>query len=283
MKYCFLRFPGGKFKAVTLSYDDGNLSDLKLIEIINKYKLKGTFNINSSAVDKPGKLSRKHIEENIIQGGHEIAIHGERHIAPGVGRSELVIADILNCRRFLENSFDTIVRGMAYPDSGIMKLHNENTVENIKSYIKSLGIAYARVWGKDNSEFMLPDDFLIWSPTAHHENPHLKEYVEKFLMLEEKNFRTWARHPRLFFLWGHSSEFAANNNWNILEDFCKRISFREDTWYATNIEIYDYVKAYENLQTSIDKNIVHNPSFIDVWFYHNKKTYCVKGGQTLFL
>lgn len=279
MKYCFLRFPGGKFKAVTLSYDDGNLSDLQLIDIINRYKIKGTFNINSSNVDKPGKLSSKHIEENIIQGGHEIAIHGERHIAPGVGRSELVIADILNCRRFLENSFDTIVRGMAYPDSGIMNLHNKNTIENIQSYIKSLGIAYARVWGNDNSEFMLPDNFLMWSPTAHHENPHLTEYIEKFLALEEKNFRTWARHPRLFFLWGHSSEFVANNNWNILEDFCERISYKEDTWYATNIEIYDYVKAYNDVIMNCDGTKIYNPTLTAVWLDVDGELHCVLPGE----
>ena len=88
---------------------------------------------------------------------------------------------------------------------------------------------------------------------------------------------------RLFYLWGHSNEFDNNENWEVIEKFAEYVGGREDVWYATNIEIYDYVKAYENLQTSIDKNIVHNPSFIDVWFYHNKKTYCVKGGQTLFL
>ena len=38
MRYQFLRFPGGKPKAVTLSYDDGCAEDLHLLEIINKYK-----------------------------------------------------------------------------------------------------------------------------------------------------------------------------------------------------------------------------------------------------
>ena len=37
----------GKLKAVTFSYDDGMTQDIRLIELLNKYNLKCTFNINS--------------------------------------------------------------------------------------------------------------------------------------------------------------------------------------------------------------------------------------------
>ena len=43
----FMRFPGGKSKALTLSYDDGVRQDRRLIEIMKKNGLKGTFNISS--------------------------------------------------------------------------------------------------------------------------------------------------------------------------------------------------------------------------------------------
>ena len=68
-----------------------------------------------------------------------------------------------------------------------------------------------------------------------------------------------------------------------MEEFGEYIGGREDIWYATNIEIYDYVKAYESLQVSVDKKIIHNPSAIDIWFEEKKETYCVKAGQTLYL
>lgn len=35
-------------KAITFSFDDGNLDDVRLVEILNKYNLKATFNLNSS-------------------------------------------------------------------------------------------------------------------------------------------------------------------------------------------------------------------------------------------
>ena len=40
-------FPGGKHKVLTMSYDDGQIHDRRLIEIFNKYGIKGTFHLNS--------------------------------------------------------------------------------------------------------------------------------------------------------------------------------------------------------------------------------------------
>ena len=40
MKYIFLRFPEGKFKAVTLSYDDGQYHDVRLAQTLDKYGIK---------------------------------------------------------------------------------------------------------------------------------------------------------------------------------------------------------------------------------------------------
>ena len=43
-------FPGGKAKALTMSYDDGKVQDRRLIDIFNKYGIKGTFNLNYGLV-----------------------------------------------------------------------------------------------------------------------------------------------------------------------------------------------------------------------------------------
>ena len=52
MRYEFLRFPGGKPKAVTFSYDDGCRDDIRLAQIANSYGIKCTFNINSGFIAK---------------------------------------------------------------------------------------------------------------------------------------------------------------------------------------------------------------------------------------
>ena len=86
----------------------------------------------------------------------------------------------------------------------------------------------------------------------------------------------------MFYLWGHSYEFNNDNNWNVIEEFAEYIGNREEIWYATNIEIYNYVKAYESLITSYDQKIIHNPSAMDVWVFDNGETSLIKSGETLY-
>ena len=45
--HIYMRFPGGRQKAFTLSYDDGVRQDKRLAAIFNKYGLKCTFNVNT--------------------------------------------------------------------------------------------------------------------------------------------------------------------------------------------------------------------------------------------
>ena len=42
----YMLFPDAKQKALTLSYDDGVVQDIRLMEILNKNGIKATFNIN---------------------------------------------------------------------------------------------------------------------------------------------------------------------------------------------------------------------------------------------
>ena len=40
-------YPGGKKKAFNITYDDGVLQDERFVALLNKYGIKGTFNLNS--------------------------------------------------------------------------------------------------------------------------------------------------------------------------------------------------------------------------------------------
>ena len=52
MKYRFLRYPEGRSKAVTFSYDDGCRHDLRLAKTLSKYGIKCTFNLSSGSILK---------------------------------------------------------------------------------------------------------------------------------------------------------------------------------------------------------------------------------------
>lgn len=283
MKYSFLRFPGGKTKAVTLSYDDGNYDDIRLLDILNRYGLKCTFNLVGGKVKKGEPLTIDFIRENILSRGHEVATHGDNHRALNKIRLLDGIRDTLDCRLSLEESLGIIVRGMAYPDRAVKRTKEPALYEQIREYLVDLEIAYARAASNDNDSFELPDDWYQWFPTAHHDNPNIMEYIDKFINLDVNAQYIAAREARLFYIWGHAYEFERKQNWEHLEAICQKLAGREDIWYATNMEIHDYVEAYRSLRRSADGRIVYNPTLFDIWFDVDKKLYLLKSGETVTL
>lgn len=280
MKYQFMRFPYGKSKAVTLSYDDGCQEDIRFSRVISEAGLKCTFNLNSEK-GRSDALRKEQIQECFLDKGHEIAVHGANHRAEGVIRAIEGISEVLDCRRELEQKFGIIVRGMAYPDVGIRKISNGTSYNKIKNYLKDLDIVYARTLGSDNNSFELPLDWHAWMPSAHHANPKVMELIDEFINLDvSPNANRSRRTPRLFYLWGHSHEFERNNNWELLDDICEKLAHRDDIWYATNIEIYEYVQAYNALIYSADGRIVYNPTLLDIWFDIDGVLNCIKSGET---
>ena len=102
--------------------------------------------------------------------------------------------------------------------------------------------------------------------------------------LKGENKRHYFYHqPLLFYVWGHSYEFDNDNNWEMMEEFCKFIGGREDVWYATNGEIYDYVKAYDSLIYSTDGLMVKNPTATDVFIHYFGKPFIIRAGETIGL
>jgi hypothetical protein len=164
----------------------------------------------------------------------------------------------------------TLARGMAYP----MGTYSDMVIEALEA----AGICYSRTC-KATENFKFPENWLTLHPTCHHKHPRLMELAQKFV---EESPRYTAQNW-MFYLWGHSYEFDNDDNWNVIEEFAAYTGGKDDIWYATNIEIYDYIKAYEALQVSVDESIVHNPTTTDLWFHHNHQIHCIHSAETLFL
>lgn len=267
-----IRFKDGRVKALTLSYDDGFRQDKRLIEIMDKNGLKGTFNINSGeSVRKfiPDTMELSEAKSLYINSGHEVAIHTLTHQHLERMDSTEIITEIVEDRKNIEKEYGVIARGMAYPYG----TYNDLIID----ILDKCHIAYARTT-KATHSFNLPENWLTLHPTCHHNDEKLTNLAERFVEKHNK----WG-YPELFYLWGHSNEFDRDNNWSVIENFAKYIGGRDNIWYATNIEIYDYVKAFERLHTSFDKRIIHNPSACDVWFEAGGEVHCVRAGETISL
>ena len=230
-------------KMFTLSFDDGTVQDRRFIELIDKYDLRSTFNINS------GFLGQKH---DITHGGirvchdevdanevkhlyrnHEIAVHTATH--PNLKRSddERVIKEVKEDYEALSALGGKEVIGMAYPcggdcyDERVMKLITENTP-----------IRYARTTNSHHT-FAIPENFMEWHPTCHQNDPDIFELADKFIAAEPTE-------DMLFYLWGHSFEFDKFGSWDTFERFCEKISRERSITYMTNAEVYRYCQKRKN-------------------------------------
>ena len=274
-----LLFPEGRTKALTFSYDDGVQQDKRLVELLDQHGMKGTFNLNSGCfsaegtVFQPGKVHRRMTEKEIVElfgnGNHEIAVHTLTHPYLQTLPTVAVVDEVLQDRKNLEKLFGGVVRGMAYPYGTCA------ATDSVVSVLKSCGIAYSRTT-VSTEKFDLPTDWLRLPATAHHKNPRLMELAQKFAESEPGD------NAKLFYLWGHTYEFERDNNWNVIETFLDYMAGREDAiWYATNIEICDYVRDFGRLEWSADFNAVHNPTATGLWFRANGKTCFAGAGETV--
>ena len=209
-----LRYIDGKPKAVTFSYDDGCRQDIILSQLLYKYKLKGTFNLNSDWFGKnvnDQHLTKEEIKNYIISNGHEIAVHGAQHLANGNVRSVNGIYDVLKCRLDLEREFDCIVRGMAYPDTGISLFQNNASFKKIRNYLIDLDIVYARSFNTKGGNFELPDDWHNLIPTAHHRFLGRESQFVVGILLHRTGDKGWFRlllNLLLFHFGNHIGAFS---------------------------------------------------------------------------
>jgi peptidoglycan/xylan/chitin deacetylase (PgdA/CDA1 family) len=273
-------FPEGKNKALILSFDDGTIADRRLVKLLNDYELKGTFHLNSNKLNTKDYLTKNEIK-NLFQ-GHEISVHSANH--PGLsGMSKIDITyEVVEDRRELEKLTGTIIRGMAYPFGS----HDQLVVETVSG----LGIEYARTVN-DSYNFSIPKNFLVWDPSIHqfgkaYFKPNDTEYNKKELNTFYSLVSDFIKSDTLAVLdvWGHSWENnGEGNRWTEMEKFFKQVSKNKDIHYTTQINLVDYIKAYERLRFSVDKKIISNASTLDVWIkIDNKILEIPKGTEIKF-
>lgn len=277
-KQVMMVFKDGIKKALTFSYDDGTVHDRRLVALMNTYGMRGTFNLNSGLFGKKEQavingidtdFSRIDAEEvKTLFEGHEISAHAVNHpslteISIAAGREE-----VAKDRKNLEALAGYPVTGFAYPYG----TYNDK----VEEMLSECGITYARTV-VSTEDFELPQEFLEWHATCHHENERLMELAERFV--NEK-----PEEARVFYVWGHSYEFAQKDNWQMIEDFFAYMQeHKEGIWFATNGEIAKYTLAFRQLQLSSDGKILHNPTDVDLWYELNGQIYCIRSGERVEL
>ena len=228
----------GKNKAITFSFDDGAFQDIKVVEILNKYGLKATFNLNSAYLGTLGsceynghtvsrdKVSAHRVRE--IYKNHEVAAHTIAHPDLTKLSEDDIAYQVEADRKLLSELCGYEVRGMAYPGGGVN--HNDFVVDVVK---RRTHIEYARVYDSSYNFDLQPDNLLRFKPTVYYlEADKMFSLAEQFLALK-------ADKPQLFYIWGHTYEldFGDDITWERFEEFCKLVSHHDDIFYGTNAEV----------------------------------------------
>lgn len=265
-------YPGGKRKAFNISYDDGVLQDVRFVELLNQYGLKGTINLNSELMERefswvhPCGLEIKRLPGAAVRhlyDGHEIASHTLTH--PYMHNlSEKEILHQLGADRWnLEQHFGREVKGFAVPFDYYSDL--------IAGCAERLGFEYARM-SEFTGGYTPGHDYYHWKAGFYHILPGLTEYADGFLHTDEE--------LALCQIVGHSYDLDTENLWETMEAILRKISGDPDVWPATNLELVRYLKAMDRAAVSEDH--VCNHSDRDLWFEVDGTVRMLCPGQTIY-
>ena len=225
-------FPNNKRKALIMSFDDGRSQDRRLIEMFNRYGIRGTFHLNSATLGQEGYVSPAEVHD--LYRGHEVSSHTVNHhnlteLSPNEIRREIA-EDIDNLGKLT----GYLIRGLAYPYGAYNQI--------ILNELRILNIDYARTT-IITENFTIQKDFLTFETTCHHSRA--LEIGTHFLKGRNNQLE-------LMLVWGHSHEFDGilardkTKEWQYIERFCQMIYESDSVWSTTAIEFVDYVKKIEH-------------------------------------
>ena len=262
-------FPQGKEKAFNVTYDDGVLQDVPFVNLLNKYKLKGTFNLNSELMEKEftwihesGNEVKRLSKDKVVDlyFNHEVASHTLTHPYMNDLSEEQILHELIQDKQNLEKLFNKKILGFAVPF--------DYYDERIAKCVKQCNFEYVRISEESNS-FIPQEDYYFWKAGILHFNPNLNNFVDEFIKTNEE--------LAICQIVGHSYDLDYENLWEVIENIFIKITNENNILPMTNIEIVQYLKAMRS--TEILENKIINNSNIDLWFKIDNKTICVKANQ----
>lgn len=251
-----LLYPYGKKKAFNVTYDDGVVQDIRFVKLLNQYQLKGTFNLNSSLLEKEFEWTHesgcvvKRLKTNDVRSlytGHEIASHTLTHPYMESLTKEEILYELSKDKDNLERIFCKEIKGFAVPFDYYSEL--------IEMCVKECGFEYVRI-SEESYSFSPQNDFYKWRATIFHCDDKLKDLAQQFIVTDDE--------LALFQIVGHTYDLDVENKWNIIENVFEVISKQNDILPMTTIEIIDYLKAMNKVE--ITNKYIQNNSDISLWF-----------------
>lgn len=212
---------------VCLSFDDGTVYDLRFIDLLNKYGLSATLNLNSELHDfvwyygdRPIKrLDLESVKE--AYDGHEVASHSLTHPYFSSLSKEEAIRQVRDDIKNLEAIFDRRGMGFAFPFHD----QTEENIQTIRDYVKPDYIRYSYLdySGRHKDRYHIHINAL-------YDDERIYERLEDFSKSTEDS---------LFVIAGHSYEFEMKDDWGKIE---KLLSYLKGNENITVMTVQDAVR-----------------------------------------
>ncbi|HXH49055.1 MAG TPA: polysaccharide deacetylase family protein [Terriglobia bacterium] len=241
-------------RIVTTSWDDGDVLDFKIAEMLHARNLPATFYVPITGHHGLHALGRSELRA-LKEEGFEIGGHGFSHrILPQCPR-KVVIQEVEVCKHSLEEILGCEVRMFAYPRGR----HSSVAIRSVKQ----AGYTGART----TEMFSLGLQFDPYRmPTTIHVFPHSKsDYIRNMAramdlgnawryLTQLWEVQSWVELARILFdsilldggvfhLYGHSWEIDELGLWNDLKKILDYVSNREGVLYLPNSKTLDYRTA----------------------------------------
>ena len=265
-----LLYPYGKRKVFNITYDDGILQDIRFVELLNKYVIKGTFNLNSKLMEEefewihPCGMTIKRLSKDVakeLYRGHEIASHTLTHPDFTNLSEEQIMYELSEDKKKLEEWFGCEVVGFGVP----FDYYDDVAAE----CVKRCGFKYARN-SEESYSYNPWENFYHWRAGTYHVMPGFLPFVEGFFDTDEK--------LALCQIVGHSYDLDTENMWDVMENILKRVSEDEDIISMTHAEIVSYLQAMQIAE--LTEKGIENSSDKELWFEIDGEIICIKPGET---
>ena len=267
------RYPQDKAKAFNVTYDDGVLQDVRFVQLLNQYGIKGTFNLNSQLLydefewthETGCTVKRLSVEAaSHLYDGHEVASHTLTH--PYLhNMPEWDVMYQLHCdKENLAHIFGREIAGFAVPFDFYS--------DRIASCVQRCGFRYGRI-SEESRSFAPQHDWYNWKATVFHLDSSLMALTDAFLSTTEE--------LAVYQIVGHTYDLDVENLWGTMEDIFRKIAAADDVLPMTTLEIVTYLQAME--QAEMTEQAITNHSDIALWFAVDGIPVQVQPGETVML
>lgn len=195
-----------------LSFDDGTVYDRRFVELLNKYHIPCTFNLNSGLEDFVWQfedrypIRRQRLGETVEQyRDHEIASHSLHHHWLNTLTPPQLSREVGDDCAALKEIFGVGELGFAVPFTAC----GEREIRIIRKYVRYIRLSEMA------EDFALPADPYHIPIHGLYNDPDIREKIARFA---ENDLPV-----SLFVLAGHSYEFEVLNHWEYMEDLLRYI------------------------------------------------------------